>query len=195
MKQLHVLAMRPTQFALGLQEVESKVKKLKNMSAKQRKRFMEDRLIQIVIGPKNIPYIVDHHHMVRACWETGIKKVPIEIKADLSKVQQTSFWHMMSLAHWVHPFDQFGTKQDPDLLPLDIRGMADDPYRSLAWAVREAGGYDKVFVPFAEFRWANYFRKVISIDDLRNNFDRAIKKALKACKTRGGAVDLPGYKA
>ena len=194
MKQVAVLALRPTQFALGLREVESKVKKLKKMSPKQRKRFLSDRPIQVVIGPNDVYHIIDHHHLVRACWEVGIKKVPVEIKGDLSGLTEKNFWHTMMTSHWMHPFDQFGNGgHKPKLFPLDVRGMADDPYRSLAWAAREAGGYDKVFVPFSEFKWANYFRKKIDIEKVRSSFDGAVEKALKACK-HTQAADLPGYK-
>jgi hypothetical protein len=194
MKHVQVLALHPTQFALGMREVESKAKKLKKMTPKQRKRFLTDRLVQVVIGPNSVYYIVDHHHLVRACWEVGIKKVPVEIKANLSSMSEKNFWHAMAAAHWMHPFDQFGNGgHKPKLFPPDVRGMADDPYRSLAWAVREAGGYDKVFVPFSEFKWANYFRKKVEIEKVYADFDSAVKKALKACGDAKAAA-LPGYK-
>jgi hypothetical protein len=43
----------------------------------------------------------------------------------------------------VYPYCQFGEgPRKPLYLPRDIRGLADDPYRSLAWFVRKAGGFD-----------------------------------------------------
>jgi hypothetical protein len=100
----------------------------------------------------------------------------------------------MYVSHWVHLFDQFGRGgYKPEQLPLDIRGLADDPYRGLAWAVREAGGFSKVFIPFSEFKWANYFRTHVNIDDVRYNFKRALKKAMKLCKHEA-AASLPGFK-
>lgn len=189
-----VLSLRPTQFALGMKEVEAKVKKLKKMTPKQRKRYLSDRPVQVVVGPNDIHYIIDHHHLVRSCWEAGIKKVPIDVKSDLSQLGEKDFWHVMQASHWMHPFDQFGAGgYKPKLFPLDVRGMADDPYRSLAWAVREAGGFEKVFVPFSEFKWANYFRKKIDIEDIRYAFEAALKKALKVSKNKS-ASSLPGYK-
>jgi hypothetical protein len=185
--------MRPTQFALGIKDSEHKVKKLRNMSAKQRENYLSSRLIQVVLGPNKIYYIIDHHHLVRACWEAGIKKVPIEVKKDLSKLSMKEFWSTMNNLKYVHPYDQFGKKQRYELFPRDVRGMADDPYRSLAWAAREAGGFTKTFTPFSEFKWANYFRKHIDIEDLRSNFEVAVKNALKTCKSKS-AANLPGYK-
>ncbi len=194
MKTINVLSLRPTQFALGLKEVEVKAKKLRKMTPKQRKRYLADRPVQVVTGPENVHYIIDFHHLVRACWEVGIKKVHVEVKADLSKLPHKDFWHVMALSHWMHPFDQFGNGgYKPELFPLDVRGMADDPYRSLAWAAREAGGFSKVFIPFAEFKWANHFRTRVNIDDIRYNFAKALKRALKACR-HTNAADLPGFK-
>jgi hypothetical protein len=193
MKHANVLDMRPTQHALGIKDSEHKVKKLKNMTAKQRKAYLLARPIQVVLGPKNIYYIIDHHHLARACWEADIKKVPIEVKSDFSKLSIDKFWIAMRALNFVHPYDQFGQKQMYNLFPVDIRGMADDPYRSLAWASREAGGFTKTFTPFSEFLWANFFRKHIDIEDLRSNFDGSVKKALKVCKSKA-AASLPGYK-
>ena len=41
---------------------------------------------------------------------------------------------------------------------LSLCSLVDDPYRSLAGLARKAGTYDKVDVPFTEFKWANYLR-------------------------------------
>lgn len=193
MKHVNVLDMRPTQFAVGLEDVDHKYKKLKKMTAKQRKAYLAERPIQVVIGPKKILYIIDHHHLARACWQAGIDKLPLKIVADMSKIKANKFWHEMFLKGYMFAHDQFGNAQDPDLFPRDIRGMADDPYRSLAWSVREAGGFTKVFVPFAEFRWAQYFRNHIDINILRDNYDKAVKAALMLCKSKS-AAKLPGFK-
>ena len=58
-----------------------------------------------------------------------------------------------------HLLDQFGLgPHEPRLLPEDIRGLADDPYRSLAWALRHAGAYEKTDLAFSEFKWADFLR-------------------------------------
>lgn len=193
MKHVKVLDLRPTQFAIGVEDVDHKYKKLKKMNAKQRKAYLADRPIQVVLGPKNTYYIVDHHHLARACWQAGIDKVPIKVVENHSKQNLSGFWALMLLASNAFPYDQFGKKQDVKHLPRDVRGMADDPYRSLAWSAREAGGFNKVLIPFAEFRWAQYFRKHIDINKIRDDYDKAVKAALKLCKDPRGN-GLPGYK-
>ncbi len=47
-------------------------------------------------------------------------------------------------------------------LPRDVRQLCDDPMRSLAALVRSRGGYDKVWVPFSEFRWVTLHLTVLT---------------------------------
>ena len=76
-------------------------------------------------------------------------------------------------------------------LPLTIKGLKDDPYRSLAGALRRSGAYAKDWTPFSEFRWANYLRErmLLTGDD-----DRDLLSA-KALTRRPSAIYLPGVDA
>jgi hypothetical protein len=78
-------------------------------------------------------------------------------------------------------------------LPRDVRGLADDPYRSLAWRVRDKGGYDKNTTPFSEFQWAEFFRKNLTISDINDDFHAAVKQAMDLAESPE-AAHLPGYK-
>ena len=90
--------------------------------------------------------------------------------------------------------DQFGVgPHDPNHLPEDVRSLADDPFRSVAWQVRKRGGYDKSSLPFAEFKWAQYFREHIKTYPTRADFEQAVIEAL-AIAHAPGAKNLPGYK-
>ncbi len=180
-----ILKLKPTQFAVGFEEVDDKVQKLLKMTAKQRKKHQETKLIPGVLGPDGAFYMIDHHHAARACWEIGIKKVNVYVLADYRNLSIPKFWEQMEKQGWVYPYSQFGEQQLPyELLPQDIRGVADDPYRSLAWAVKEAGGFAKSEVPFFEFAWANLFRSKIPAKTVRDNFDLAVRKAIKLAKDK-----------
>ena len=72
MKKIAILDLRPTQFVLGMKEIDSKIEKMKNMSAKKMKDYSKAHTIPIVLGPKKQTYLIDHHHYLRACWELGI---------------------------------------------------------------------------------------------------------------------------
>lgn len=42
--------------------------------------------------------------------------------------------------------------------------MIDDPFRSLAWMVRNNGGYGHVDTDYADFMWANFLRNNIHLN-------------------------------
>ena len=187
--------LRPTQFALGMREVEAKVKRLKNLKDKELHEYLHEHPVPVVICKDGNAHVIDHHHLVRACWEIGIENIATDIVEDLSAHPHVSFWEKMKRSNWVHLFDQFGHgPHDHTLLPLDIRGLADDTYRSIAWAVREAGGFEKSPEPFTEFKWADFFRKTVPVERTPEGFEKAVEAALKLAHTES-AKHLPGYLA
>ena len=174
-------------------EVQRKTRKLKSFGEKDLKEYLEARPVPVVICPNGEAYIIDHHHLVRACWEAGVSKMLTELKANLSHFKKEQFWTEMQKLGWTHLFDQFGNGPHlPDLLPYTIQGVADDFYRSLAWAVREQGGFEKSTAPFCEFKWADFFRKKLPIDRSEAGFKAAVAHALKLCQGPE-AKHLPGY--
>lgn len=189
-----VLALRPTQFAVGIVEVASRRRLLEGMGKRELKKYLADRPIPVVLGPDARLYMVDHHHLSRAAWELGIPKLPVTVIADRSGLSEGEFWDEMRRAKHVYPYDQFGNPRDPALLPSDVRGLADDPYRSLSWKVRDLGGYDKTPQPYAEFQWAEFFRRNLSgIGSVNDEFDAAVEKALALARSPA-AAGLPGYR-
>ena len=118
------------------------------------------------------------------------------IVKDLSKrnMGYASFWKWMFKNRNAYPFCQFGEGPREALyLPRDIRGLADDPYRSIAWFVRKAGGFENSDRNFAEFKWANFFRKKGLLDRHGiNGLTIALKKAAKLAQSPE-AKGLPGY--
>jgi hypothetical protein len=189
----HPLELRPTQIAVGMKEVDYKIKRLRELKADALEVYLHEHPVPTVKSPHGERYIIDHHHLVRACWELGIEKVVIENKADLSHLKEGDFWKFMVDSHWVHPYDQYGRgPHAPELLPHSIKGLADDPYRSLAWAIREKGGFEKSDLPFCEFHWADFFRKHVRFTLAKAGFDIAVEQALKFCR-HPEAKKLPGY--
>ena len=193
-KQLNILDLRPTQFVLGMKEIEDKVKKIRSLSGAALKKYCDERKIPLVIGPNKQFYLIDHHHFARACWETMTTSFEIHIIEDLSDFSEASFWNEMTRRGWVYLHDQFGLgPHSPASLPTDIRGMADDPYRSLAWALRDQGLIKKVNEPFFEFKWAAFFRMNLSVRLYsKSDFKEAILQAKRLAKSQE-ARDLPGY--
>jgi hypothetical protein len=74
----------------------------------------------------------------------------------------------LGLAHrWAHPFDHKGRRRGDEPIPESIDGLRDDPYRSLAGCVRNAGGDAKDTQPYAEFVWADCFRARIEAAEIQ----------------------------
>lgn len=196
MKKVKILDLRPTQFAVGMLEVDEKIKEVKKYSKKELKSYIKDHPVPVVLGPQGDLYIVDHHHFLCVCYNLGIEKVLIKVMKDLTqkKMNYTHFWKWMSSNRSVYPFCQFGEGPRKALyLPRDIRGLADDPYRSIAWFVRKAGAFENSDRNFAEFKWANFFRSKKLLDKTGlSGMKEALIKAVALAQS-SEAKRLPGY--
>jgi hypothetical protein len=190
---IKVLQLRPTQFAVGMAEVISRVVKISTLGHEEYHEYVHSHRVPVVLGPRDRVYLVDHHHLVRACWEAGRDEVPVIVEADLSKHSLPEFWKQMERSSWLHLYDQLGNgPHDPVHLPENIRGVADDPFRSLAWLVREKGGFLKSAAPFSEFSWAQYYRTALKAHPAFDSIEEALAEALRLAH-EPEAAHLPGY--
>jgi len=155
--------LRPTQLTVGKAEVASKRAEWERLGRKKRKELLEAHWFPGVLGPKQRVYIVDHHHLGLALLEEGVKSVPVMIQRDFSWLELPVFWHAMEFNRWAHPYDQHGNRTGYDAIPASLGEMADDSYRTLAARVRMAGGYAKDAIPYAEFLWADFYRRRLKL--------------------------------
>ncbi|QKS30741.1 MAG: hypothetical protein FAZ92_01250 [Accumulibacter sp.] len=180
--QIKVSELHPTQCAVGLDEVYARVESMRRKSHDDLTAYLLTRPVPVVIGRDNKFCLTDHHHLARAVWETAKGKndagittdnarVVVEVLYNWSVLKEYNFWKAMHDAAWVYLFDQNGGGPlQPAQLPTHIKDLRNDPYRGLAWYVRSNFGYSKRPTDFAEFRWAQYFRMrmVLDNDILRN---------------------------
>ena len=163
----------PTQFATGRAEVLYKsgrmAKKFKSSPDKLHD-YLLLRPVPVVKRGSQF-YLVDHHHLVRALYEALNDSVGdqlavyVRVMFDLGSLSEVHFWKAMFEHQYVYLFaDNGGGPKPPETLPKHIRDVGFDPYRSLAWLVRDRHGYMKNDKPFSEFRWANFFRTRILPD-------------------------------
>ena len=195
MPKLHecdVADLRPTQITVGMFEVEDKRKMLAALGHHARRNYLEAHAIPAVRGLKNKLYITDHHHLGRALFDDRFDSAFFLVEADLSALDEVSFWQHMHLQRWAHPIDAAGKRHDYASIPHHLEDLLDDPYRSLAGYVRNAGGYEKTPTAFAEFLWADFFRTRITLDGTRSTFNRAVERALTLAHNEA-AHALPGY--
>ncbi len=187
-----ILDLRPTQITLGMVEVELRRKNWHAENPKKLTGFLEHHMVPVVIGPSHRPYLIDHHHLVRALHEENVDSVFVSPVADFHKLEPDEFWNMMDFHGWTHPYDGKGRRRDYSDLPKTIEDMEDDPYRSLAGQLRGIGGFAKDSTPFSEFVWADFLRKRIKPKDVRRDFTLALEDALAFAKSQEASY-LPGW--
>ena len=184
--------LRPTQMTVGLREVARKRADWRKRVHSDGPDFLGRHMIPAILGPKHVPYLIDHHHLVRALHDEGVTQVLVSVVADLSSLKKPQFWTFMDNRNWLHPFDTEGTRQPHDKIPRKIGAMLDDPYRSLAGALRREGGCAKDPTPYSEFLWADFLRQRINRKLVDHQFERAVAKAIDLA-TGHNAAYLPGW--
>ena len=187
LKDLH-----PTQLTIGKIVVGDKKKSLAALNPTDQRGFMKDHPMPAVVGPQGKLYITDHHHLGRAALEANVTCGFFLVEEDLSKCKLEEFWKEMNDNQWVHPLDENGVRHCYSTLPDSLGKLVDDMYRSLAGYVRDAHGYDKTPTAFAEFIWADFFRRNIAIETVRTDFKSAVKEGICLAQSHW-ARHIPGY--
>jgi len=198
-----VRLLHPTQMSVGMIQVEAKVEQLKkkeedgklfNYLAKKKNRE------PVTIGPRGVLYITDHHHLAVALLNMGVDETYCQIEDDRSDQALDVFWIGMVDDGKAWPKDEKGERHAPTEIPALIGELQDDPYRSLAGEVRDACGFEKTSQSFAEFKWADFFRRTKLLETgqpipaqlIQTNMDEAIEQAMELAKSMA-AKNLPGY--
>ena len=184
--------LRPTQMTVGFHEVEAKRKSWSKLGDEARKRAMNEELFPAVIGPGKAFYILDHHHTALALAHEKAVSVQVGPVKDLSHLGRDDFWVFLDHHCWVHMYDAKGRRRPVEDMPERFEALKDDPYRSLAGLVRDAGGFAKAEEPFLEFLWANHFRRRIASRLVKSDLKQACREALALARKKD-AAHLPGW--
>lgn len=191
--ELFVDGVFPTQPSLGFRERDRKEAEIREImqDAEAFNRYLIERAPPVVRGPLGRYYILDRHHEFGALLKLGVRVAYGHIKHDYSHLSEKEFARKMTDKGYAYLRDINGRRIAFRDLPRRILEMADDPYRSLAGELRRAGGYLKTSILFAEFRWANWLRKLIPLDIVTKDPVFALRLALRYA---GGpkAAELPG---
>jgi hypothetical protein len=185
---VRVSKLRPTQMSVGLREVAAKRAEWRAEHGRKAAKWLGRHTVPVVRGPKERLYLIDHHHLARALHEEGVETLAVSVVADLSALARDEFWVFMDMKGWSHPYDAAGARQPIHAIPKRIADLEDDPYRSLAGELRRRGGFAKDLTPFAEFLWADFLRRRVSVDD----WDAAVAQAEHLAHSPN-AAHLPGW--
>lgn len=178
--------------AVGMRSVKHKRRRLERRTRKSLAKLLDGRPIPAVRGPDNDLFIIDNHHFGLALWHAEVEQAYARVIDDKSALRPSEFWNWMEAEGWLYPYNEEGRRVSPGDLPHRLHELRHDPYRDLAWEVREAGGFRKARVPYSEFRWANFFREHIGAATVRRNYEAAIEQAMQLCESPL-ASSLPGY--
>ncbi|MFZ2013995.1 MAG: ParB/Srx family N-terminal domain-containing protein [Nocardioides sp.] len=162
--------LRPTQNAVGMDEVTAKVTRMKPRSEANLQAYLLERTMPVVIGDGGHPHLVDHHHLALALLTAeGDVDVPVEVVRNWAPVKGLHFWRAMARQHWLYPFAPDGAGPIPVArMSKHLSDLGNDIYRSLSWAARSAYAYEKSpdNAIFAEFKWAGFFRTHLILEQL-----------------------------
>jgi hypothetical protein len=199
-KSVKILDLKPMQIPAGMYEVQDKAQSLRGMKAKDSDKWLRDKSVPYVEDYKGRKRPVDHHHEARAAWEADLSEayahryLDDQLHDSIKALPRDAFYAVTHAMGLFYDRDQFGSgPHDPNHLPEDVRGMADDPFRSIAWQVRKRGGYDKSGLPFAEFHWAQFFRERVQTYPTRADFEKSVLEAMRIVHDPA-AKGLPGYR-
>jgi hypothetical protein len=191
-ERVRIADLHPTQITLGLREVANKrlrwrarLRRVKSVSASK-------LIAPVVRGGDGRLYLIDHHHFMRAVQLEGVREIPVSPVADFSEMSTNRFWEALDARGWCHPYDSAGRQRSFSEVPHSIDRLVDDPYRSLASALRRRGGFIKTPTPFSEFAWADYLRQCVSRQVITSDFEAALDLSI-ALAGAPAAQHLPGW--
>lgn len=177
---LLVQDLKPTQMAVGMDETDEKQAKYASMNDQELDNYLLTHVVPVVIGNNGKFYLIDHHHLSFALWQAAgnpkrkfkpnQKKVVVvaQVVSNWNPITGYAFWKSMNDSNWLYPFDNLGGGPlKPGQIPTHVKNLKNDPYRSLAWYVRDQYGYTKSAgnAIFAEFKWAEFFRNLVMLNN------------------------------
>lgn len=191
---IRISQLKPTQITVGMLQVEHKRKRLRQLEKRPAElvAFILEHPIRVVLGSRNEAYVIDHHHLAVALMLEHFETAPMSVEHDFSSIKVTAFWKKMQTVGLVHLYDADGKQRTLRDIPSKLKLLEDDPYRSLAGFVREAGGFTKVATPYAEFQWADFYRSHIKKKIVQKHFKKALKQAMELAHHQD-ARSLPGF--
>jgi hypothetical protein len=192
-KTVFVADLVPTQMTVGMREVNFKRRRWRERSSREAADYLNRLRIPVVLGPNARQYLIDRHHLTLALYNEGIGELTVSVLANLSMLSFDDFWTSLESQNWTHPYDERGVRRCHNDMPATIDDLQDDPFRSLAGAVKRAGGYGKDDAPFSEFRWADFLRGRIPRELVERDFDRALTMAMHLAQGAEAAA-LPGWR-
>lgn len=157
--------LRPSQFALGMWEVNTSVEKIENYSWSALRRLKMRWPVPINIAPTGEFFVINRHHTVRALLDSKVdwedKWVFCKVNRNWNELKSMNSFYRAAMAEgnmWLYDNKGIGPL-DPHLLPTHFKDMEDDIFRTISALAKNNGCWKGHYgIPFIEFMWAEYFR-------------------------------------
>ncbi len=127
--------LRPTQFAVGLREVERKQKRIGGLNARDLETYLMSDPVDVILGPGGTVYVVDGHHFALAAQRAYLSEVVVNVVRNYTHLDDNGFWDKMAKKDWLYIYRLDEGPFSYTELPRTFVEMVDDPFRSLASAV------------------------------------------------------------
>ena len=157
-----IAQLQPTQLCVGLAEVRSRQADFSAEDAHQRRDYLGSKPVPLVRSAAGALWMVDRHHRLRALLElqpqaTAFGYVALQVDSDDRSTVLTE----LHRRGWLYLYDGRGLGPlAPAVLPPNLLGLQDDPYRSLVWKLKREGVVKAApLIPFHEFRWGSWLRR------------------------------------
>jgi hypothetical protein len=184
-------ALRPTQMTVGYREVAGKRDRWRPAVTAMQPLAPPRWTVPVVVGPSAKLYALDRHHWMCALAAEGVSDVPVIAIEDLAHLDEANFWSILENRNWCHPYDTLGRRRPWKEMPTSMAQLMDDPFRSLASALRRAGGFVKHPAPFSEFAWVTHLRRHIPLSLVEHDFGAALREALRLSSDHFAATAQP----
>lgn len=191
--------LQATQSGVGSIQVDYRVKKIKKMNETELQEYVAKKVGRVVIRNGTL-YLIDGNHMANAMHRAGQASMLATLVEVFPQISQAQFEKEMIAKKYCYLENEgrAGLVELRQTLKKKVVELPDFPTRSLAWGVREVGGFEDTDQDYAEFRWAKYFEAKFKAANLplsliSTDTKQAIREALKFAHL-AEASDLPGYK-
>ena len=160
--EVRVADLQPTQMCVGLAEVWSRQQDFSGESLQERRAYLANRPVPLVMGPAGSFWMVDRHHRLRGLVEVDANATALGyVVLNLAEASRQDVLDQLHRRGWLYLYDGRGVGPQPSTaLPHRLLDLQDDPYRSLVWKLkREKRIAAQPLIPFHEFRWGAWLRR------------------------------------
>jgi hypothetical protein len=194
--ELPIASLQPTQLCVGLAEVSSRIADFRADNPAQQRDYLASKPVPLVRSRSGAVWMVDRHHRLRAL--IAIQPEAIAFGYVALQVDSDDRAAVLAELHqrgWLYLYDGRGLGPlNSAVLPPNLLGLQDDPYRSLVWKLKK----DKVIeaaplIPFHEFRWGAWLRSRTLPPFSSQRLEPALPAA-RALARSSAAAHLAGWK-